>query len=180
MRYHGHTYTIALILIINRLLIGKQYAAIYIIDRSIAKYVPVDEDIVFNSMQSSLTVPVAINDNIITEGNVSFTVQLCRVSDPLEGVCIESTVTIVDNDGQLDIVYSYQLILLLYLVLVLVVGITELQYDRKTDHLTITVEILVGELCTECTVHATVSTTLILTGIIMKYMHRVNVHYYMV
>ena len=60
------------------------------------------------------------------------------------------------------------------------VGITELQYDRINNHLTITVEILVGELCTECTVHATVSTTLILTGIIMKYMHRVNVHYYMV
>ncbi len=72
---------------------------------SIAKYIPVsDQDIVFNSMQSSLTVPVVINDDIITsEGNVSFTVQLCRVSDPLEGVCIESTVTIVDDDGQLDI-----------------------------------------------------------------------------
>ena len=71
---------------------------------SIAKYVPVDEDVVFNSTQSSLTVPVVIIDNIINEGNVSFTVQLCRVSDPLEGVCIESTVTIVDDDGQLDIV----------------------------------------------------------------------------
>ncbi len=157
----------------------------YIIDHSTAKYVPVDEDIVFNSMQSSLTVPVAINDNIITEGNVSFTVQLCRVSDPLEGVCIESTVTIVDDDGQLDIVYSYMYISYYYyyytLCLVLVVGITELQYDRKTDHLTITVEILVGELCTQCAVHATVTTTLILTGIIiMKYVHGVNLHYYMV
>ena len=84
---------------------------------SIAKYVPVNEDVVFNSTQSSLTLPVVINDDIITsEGNVSFTVQLCRVSDPLEGVCIVSTVTIVDDDGQLDIsiVYSYQLILLLY------------------------------------------------------------------
>ena len=74
---------------------------------SIAKYVPVNEDVVFNSMHSSLTVPVVINDGIITEGNVSFTVQLCRVSDPLEGVCIESKVTIVDDDGQLDIVYIY-------------------------------------------------------------------------
>ena len=92
-------YTITLILII----IDFNYVLLFIY--SIAKYVPVDEDIVFNSTQSSLTVPVVINDNITTEGNVSFTVQFCRVSDPLEGVCIESTVTIVDDDGQLDIWY---------------------------------------------------------------------------
>ena len=80
------------------------YTLLYI--DPIAKYVPVNEDIVFNSTQSSLTVPVIINHGIIkSEGNMSFTVQLCRVSDPLEGVCIESTVTIVDDDGQLDIVY---------------------------------------------------------------------------
>ena len=35
--------------------------------------------------------------------------------------------------------------------------------------MTITVEILVGDLCAECTVHATLTTTLVLTGMIMKY-----------
>ena len=49
------------------------------------------------------------------------------------------------------------------------VGITELEYDMKNYHVTITVEILLGELCAECTVHATLTTTLVLTGMIMKY-----------
>ena len=137
---------------------------LFFIIYSIAKYA---KDVVFNSMQSSLTLPVVINNNI-SEGKMSFTVQLCRVSDPLEGVCIESTVTIVDDEGQLDIVNTYQLILY-NLCLVLLVGITELQYDRNNYRVTIAVEILLGELCTECTVHATLTTTLVLTGMIMKF-----------
>ena len=53
----------------------------------------------------------------------------------------------------------------MYLYVVLVVGLTQMTYDQKTYSLTTTVEILLGELCDDCTAHVIVASTLVLQGI---------------
>ena len=53
-------------------------------------------------MESSISVPITIIDDGLMESNESFIVQLCHISHPLNDVCIQSKVTIVDDDGDDD------------------------------------------------------------------------------
>ena len=52
-------------------------------------------------MESSISVPITIIDDGLVESNESFIVQLCHTSHPLNGLCIQSKVTIVDDDGKI-------------------------------------------------------------------------------
>ena len=65
-----------------------------------SRYNPVSQDVVFTPMESSHSIPITIIDNELSEANKTFTIQLCHTSSPLAGVCIQSTVTIVDDDGR--------------------------------------------------------------------------------
>jgi len=48
---------------------------------------------------ASLTVNIIIYDDDLSEDAEQFLVQLCYTSDPLEDVCIEASVIIIDDDG---------------------------------------------------------------------------------
>ena len=54
-------------------------------------------------MESSISVPITIIDDGLVESNESFIVQLCHTSHPLNSLCIQSKVTIVDDDGKLSL-----------------------------------------------------------------------------
>ena len=66
----------------------------------VSDYVPISKDLVFSPMESSISVPITIIDDGLVESNKSFIVQLCHTSHPLNDVCIQSKVTIVDDDGE--------------------------------------------------------------------------------
>ena len=65
---------------------------------NVSDYVPISKDLVFSPMESSISVPITILDH----NNESFIVQLCHTSHPLNDLCIQSKVTIVDDDGDDD------------------------------------------------------------------------------
>ena len=54
-------------------------------------------------MESSISVRITIIDDGLLESNESFIVQLCHTSHPLNDLCIQSKVTIVDDDGKLSL-----------------------------------------------------------------------------
>ena len=69
---------------------------------NVSDYVPISKDLVFSPMESSISVPIIIIDDGLVEFNESFIVQLCHTSYPLNDLCIQSKVTIVDDDGDDD------------------------------------------------------------------------------
>ena len=70
---------------------------------NVSDYVPISKDLVFSPMESSISVPITIIDDGLVESNESFIVQLCHTSYPLNDLCIQSKVTIVDDDGKLSL-----------------------------------------------------------------------------
>ena len=62
-------------------------------------YQPIEQDIVFPSMDSSLSINITIHDDNLSENIEQFVVQLCYKSEPLKDVCMEANVIIQDDDG---------------------------------------------------------------------------------
>ena len=116
-------------------------------------------------MESSLNVPIIINDNELSEANETFTIQLCYTSSPFTGVCIQSTVTILDNDSRSCDYNDDHIIIILPAVLVLTIGINEMEYDQKNKVLTVSAAILKGHLSPHYSVSVRLNTTLVFTGI---------------
>ena len=62
-------------------------------------YQPIKQDIVFPSVDSTLSINITIHDDNLSENIEQFVVQLCYVSEPLKDVCMEASVIIQDDDG---------------------------------------------------------------------------------
>ena len=62
-------------------------------------YQPIEQDIVFPSVDSTLSINITIHDDNLSENIEQFVVQLCYMSEPLKDVCMEASVIIQDNDG---------------------------------------------------------------------------------
>ena len=75
------------------------FNANYIYNNIIIDYQPIKQDIVFPSVDSSLSINITIHDNNLSENIEQFVVQLCYMSEPLKDVCIEASVIIQDDDG---------------------------------------------------------------------------------
>ena len=62
-------------------------------------YQPIEQDIVFPSVDSTLSINITIHDDNLSENIEQFVVQLCYVSEPLKDVCMEASIIIQDDDG---------------------------------------------------------------------------------
>ena len=62
-------------------------------------YQPIEQDIVFPSVDSTLSINITIHDDNLSENIEQFVVQLCYMSEPLKDVCMEANVIIQDDDG---------------------------------------------------------------------------------
>ena len=62
-------------------------------------YQPIEQDIVFPSVDSTLSINITIHDDNLSENIEQFVVQLCYMSEPLKDVCMEASVIIQDDDG---------------------------------------------------------------------------------
>ena len=62
-------------------------------------YQPVEQDIMFPFMDSFVTVNFIIHDDYLSENVEEFVVQFCSISEPLEDVCMDTSVVIKDDDG---------------------------------------------------------------------------------
>ena len=52
-------------------------------------YQPIEQDIVFPSVDSTLSINITIHDDNLSENIEQFVVQLCYMSEPLNNVCME-------------------------------------------------------------------------------------------
>ena len=62
-------------------------------------YQPIEQDIVFPSVDSTLSINITIHDDNLSENIEQFVVQLCYMSEPLKDVCMEANIIIQDDDG---------------------------------------------------------------------------------
>ena len=113
-------------------------------------------------MESSHSVPIIITDNELSE---TFTIQLCHTSSPLAGVCIQSTVTIVDNDGRGIRLCIEHCNYPIYVITILTIDIKHIEYDAENGVINVIVAILKGQVSPGYKLYVSLNTTLVFTGI---------------